>query len=539
MTKKQVSGNSLKQSPLKKIRFGFLISIFTIIVGFIAGFIIINNSGVHRRCIDCESKRKLEDVYSACTSYWRDEGSEQPCGLEFPSKDRFGNIQSEGVLVKLTGNQMDFIAKATHSLSKNIFVIDATGSISRSNPVASDSFQAILQSGDFSKARDWVNRTEDVNKPDDFSRYPVHFILSEMYYDWRFDGLPLVQLLVEKGADVNVANVSGNTPLHIATEMGNEPLVNFLLDHGADAKAKNNIGDTLLHSAGRTRNRIIKLTLVKRLLSKGVNIDHLNDRNESAILISARNGNQGLVQSLIEAGANVDGKDSDGFTLLHFNIDAQLVEILLKKGLDVNAKSNNGQTPLHSSRTKVASPEKAELLIQHGAEINAKDNKGDTPLISILRFANQHRRIKKVVRLLIQSEADVNSGKSESPLFLAVRNAPHRAPFPIVELLLQKGADINKSTTSYGLWTPLHIAKSPDMVRYLLDHEANMYAFDKDGNTPFHRNINWRGVEWIRPFIEKGFDVNLPNQKGKTPLQMATRKEVVKFLTEQGATLVP
>ena len=44
MTKKQVSDNSLKLSPLKKIQFGLLISIFTIIVGFIAGFIIIDNS---------------------------------------------------------------------------------------------------------------------------------------------------------------------------------------------------------------------------------------------------------------------------------------------------------------------------------------------------------------------------------------------------------------------------------------------------------------------------------------------------------------
>jgi ankyrin repeat protein len=431
-------------------------------------------------------------------------------------------------------------------------MIDAKGNITASNSVANDSLQAIFLAKDYSnqtiskdklhkeysKARDWINRTGDINKPDEFNRYPIHFVLSDMYHYWMFDGLPLIQLLVEKGADVNVADVSGNTPLHIAAEMGNEPLVNLLLYHGADAKVKNHIGDTPLHSAGRKRSGISNLPLLKRLLSKGVKIDQLNNRGESAIVISARNGNQGLVHSLIEAVANVDGKDLDGFTLLHFDIDTQLVEILLKKGLDVNVKSNNGQTPLHSSRTKVTSPEKAELLIQHGAEINAKDNKGDTPLISILRFANHNRRIKKVARLLIQSGADVNSGKSESPLFLAVSNAPHKAPFPLVELLLQKGADINKPMTSHGLRTPLHIAKSPDMVRYLLDHGANMYAFDKDGNTPFHRNINWRGVEWIRPFIEKGFDVNLPNQKGKTPLQIAARrKEIVKFLTAQGATL--
>ena len=44
----------------------------------------------------------------------------------------------------------------------------------------------------------------------------------------------------------------------------------------------------------------------------------------------------------------------------------------------------------------------------------------------------------------------------------------------------------------------------------------------------------------LRPFIEKGFDVNLPNYYGQTPLQIAARrKEIVKFLTAQGATLAP
>ena len=503
-----------------------------------------NFSCVLRRCFDCNSKADLRNVYLACKAYWAEEGSDQLCGLGSIPVEKYGYIQSKGVHVKLSGNEINFLAKASHLESENIFAIDAKGNITESNPVASDSFHAMLLANrgrrDLSKVSDWINRSENINKPDDFNRYPIHLVSNAWRSYSSFHMLPLIQLLVEKGADVNVANVSGNTPLHIATEMGNEPLVNFLLDHGADAKAKNNIGDTPLHSAGRKRIGIKNLSLVKRLLSKGVNIDHLNDRNESAILISARNGNQGLVQSLIEAGANVDGKDSDGFTLLHFDIDTKLVEVLLKKGLDINAKSNNGQTPLHSSRTKVASPEKAELLIQHGAEINAKDNKGDTPLISILRFANHHRNIKKVARLLILSGADVNAGRSESPLYLAVKNAPHRAPFPIVELLLQKGADINKANSHMQL-TPLHIAKSIDMIRYLLDHKANMYAEDKNGNTPFQRRLH--NVEMIKLLIEKGFDVNFPNQKGETPLQIAYQrkyqKKVIKFLIEQGATLPP
>ena len=593
MTTKQEPDNSLKLSPLKKVWFCFLILIFisalivlvinnfkhtsllsifiylqlfistsvlayrvfvpyqkqrdvisfskgmaTLSILLIVAIPIIssdNFSCVLRRCFDCNSKADLRNVYLACKAYWAEEGSDQLCGLGSIPVEKYGYIQSKGVHVKLSGNEINFLAKASHLESENIFAIDAKGNITESNPVTSDSFHAMLLANrgrrDLSKVSDWINRSGNINKPDDFNRYPIHLISSTLPQYTSGQTLSLIQLLVEKGADVNVADVSGNTPLHMAAEMGNEPLANFLLDHGANAKVKNHIGDTPLHSAGRKRIGIKNLSLVKRLISKGVNIDQLNGRSEPAILISARNGNQGLVQSLIDAGANVDGKDSDGLTLLHFDIDTQLVEILLKKGLDVNAKSNYRKTPLHNT----TSLENAELLIEHGAEVNAKDNAGNTPLIDSL-----HGRNKIVSKFLILNGTDVNAGKYESPLYLAVKYAPHRAPFPLVELLLQKGTDINKANSHMQL-TPLHIAKSIDMIRYLLDHKANMYAEDKNGNTPFKRRLH--NVEMIKLLIEKGFDVNFPNQKGETPLQIAYQrkyqKKVIKFLIEHGATLPP
>ena len=56
-----------------------------------------------------------------------------------------------------------------------------------------------------------------------------------------------------------------------------------------------------------------------------------------------------------------------------------VVELLIGKGLDVNAKDEDGDTPLHYT-TDQGQKEIAELLIARGADVNAKKANGKTPL---------------------------------------------------------------------------------------------------------------------------------------------------------------
>jgi uncharacterized protein len=65
----------------------------------------------------------------------------------------------------------------------------------------------------------------------------------------------MATLLVSKGAEVNVAQEGGWTPLQQAAAHGYTPLVKYLLDHGADIQAKANDGRTAFDLASGAKHQ--------------------------------------------------------------------------------------------------------------------------------------------------------------------------------------------------------------------------------------------------------------------------------------------
>ena len=94
---------------------------------------------------------------------------------------------------------------------------------------------------------------------------------------------------------------------------------------------------------------------------------------------AAQKGHKEITELLIAKGADVNAKEEDGWTPLHYAVYEgykEIAELLIAKGADVNAKEEDGWTPLHDAATK----EIAELLIDNGADVNAKDGTGSTAL---------------------------------------------------------------------------------------------------------------------------------------------------------------
>jgi ankyrin repeat protein len=71
---------------------------------------------------------------------------------------------------------------------------------------------------------------------------PLHLMIQNLFQGEEGEALPFLRamdLMIEKGANVNSQNNSGETPLHLACSLGHSPIVHALLERHADLGQRN------------------------------------------------------------------------------------------------------------------------------------------------------------------------------------------------------------------------------------------------------------------------------------------------------------
>lgn len=182
-----------------------------------------------------------------------------------------------------------------------------------------------------------------------------------------------VQCLLNKGADINTANVDGLTALHQAVIDENLEMVQFLLSNGADVDAQDNEGWTPL-MAGISCNF---LDIVRYLLSK--NADPVLHNNDGELPIDLAETDE--MRLLLEAKIKEKGIDIED---ARFSEERLMFEdaIAWSKSTKITKEHTHpttGATPVHVAASK-GYCKVLRILLQAGAEVNAKDKDGWTPL---------------------------------------------------------------------------------------------------------------------------------------------------------------
>jgi len=181
-----------------------------------------------------------------------------------------------------------------------------------------------------------------------------------------------VRCLLQRGADVNARNESGDLPLHCASRD------NFLLllDRGADLHEKDAEGRGLLHCAALCGWRDI----AQLLITKGADVNSRNKCGRTPLHDTSYTGPPGhtdVAALLVASGAEIDPRDDEGRTPLHEATDEGckgVAQLLVRNGADINAQDKSGKTPLDLARTTSSfsslSREGAliRFLRQHGAK---------------------------------------------------------------------------------------------------------------------------------------------------------------------------
>jgi ankyrin repeat protein len=300
------------------------------------------------------------------------------------------------------------------------------------------------------KANDWPNQMTSEPRV----QYRPTGGLTPLLYAARSGCRPCVEALLKAGADIDLPNPDGMTPLMMAIDNSHYEVARYLLDHAANPHTWDWWGRTPLYVVVNMRGgpdsnpgprEPASLDLVHALLNAGVNANH-----QLNMLQPGRNGNSGRFKDdLLNTGATPLLRAAQTF-------DNEVVRALLDHRALVDLPNAMGVTPLMAAagigtRTgqsvlgpgppadvEARSIETTDILIKAGANVNARvmdttsltariartstmtNREGQTALF----FAAQSGRVA-VVRFLLDNGADVNAmGDSAKALLDAAAKNP-------------------------------------------------------------------------------------------------------------------
>ena len=117
---------------------------------------------------------------------------------------------------------------------------------------------------------------------------------------------------VRRSHNVDKRDGGGMTALMWAAQRGHESVVQLLLDKGADVEAKSNSSLTALICAAEEGHK----SVVQLLLDKGTDVKAEDNDSWTALICAAEEGHEAIVQLLLDKGADVTAKDNTGSTAL-------------------------------------------------------------------------------------------------------------------------------------------------------------------------------------------------------------------------------
>jgi ankyrin repeat protein len=183
-----------------------------------------------------------------------------------------------------------------------------------------------------------------------------------------------VMLVKSRSIDANMEIVLGDreilTPLCIASMKGHLPVVQALLQGGADADKATDYGWTPLYMASHADH----VPVVQALLQGGADVDKAAGGGATSLHIASQQGHVPVVHALLQGGADVDkAKDDDGgYTPLIIASQGghvPVVQALLQGGADMDKATDNGTTPLIMASMK-GHPQIVSELLKHAHKLS-------------------------------------------------------------------------------------------------------------------------------------------------------------------------
>ncbi|VDI47999.1 uncharacterized protein MGAL_10B000940 [Mytilus galloprovincialis] len=349
--------------------------------------------------------------------------------------------------------------------------------------------------------------------------------------------VPLIELLILKGTDVDKLDDCGKAPIMYACEKGDLHTVKSLVSNGASIT----IISEKTCSPFTLAKRANAWQIVDYLIEMEIRLNHedllsistIESGNEKRngndfFTMACKNGYRALVELIInEKQADLNSPDCEGLTpLMHackMN-QTKIVEVIVKNGIDIDSESSEGKTALMFACFE-GYTDIAEILLKNQASVNKSDNSGLTSLMVACQKGSL-----SCVKLLTKYGADMDI--KSSALLSAFKIACYTENYEIVDHLVSQESykslkyDVRKLLDrTHNNWKELiqSVCKGgyESLFNILIESEDEIDAADCDGNSLILLASQGGHDGIIENLVTRGANINHQNQIGHTALRMA------------------
>jgi ankyrin len=322
--------------------------------------------------------------------------------------------------------------------------------------------------------------------------------------------------IVKKRVNPNVRSIdeSRTCPLIEAARNGDLPMIDLLLYHGAELDCKAGNGKTPLICALEAQKIDAALALIQRgadarredARSKGADINHGDENGIAALHVAAKKNMYPVVQVLLDNGANPNCRSKQGYTPLMLSVlrddrhlrpfSLNVLRVLLEPVGDRPAAN-----PAHPT-----SEETGEVTALHIAS-----SRGFNEDLRVIAESTQARSHRACARL---------DAQNRSALWLAAE----KGNIVAVRILVNQSLSVLNETSEDGNhYTPLWAAASyghgaaVEIMDLLLKAKADGRTLNNKGQTVMHRACELGDVRMVNLLLRWGIST-VGDEKGRQPL---------------------
>lgn len=388
----------------------------------------------------------------------------------------------------------------------------------------------------------------------------------------------MVQALKSYGANMNIADAEGTTPLVAALNTNDKEFLEFFFSLGIDVNAINPAtqrtaliyvldkknyeaarylldkgADPNLHTAGLPSPLQVAVStdnadpgIVDYLIAKGAKLNDPNIPLGNVIVRSIHKGNAPVVSKLIAAGAkasDLESETSSGVIQALNAGDAETAILLINSGADIHKIDTDGYSAL-ALAAKQNMTNVFEILVKKGADVNQTSRNTSAIPIEIVLSNDQAEMLEIMFNNGLKASPDAVllraiSAKTNNVISVALKhgarpNIMNLSGQPVLWLaivkdnneaakaLIEAGALLDVQDKEKGI-SPLSLAiarGNVEMVNYLLERKANPDLIDSNGFSSLAYAAAYGQAEIVKALIAHNAEVNAVDKNGNTILQL-------------------